>query len=81
MGLSSLLLAPWMGWATDKSSSNALKMHLDFELNRMIPVHFINTNANGCERKALLKMIEAGATYIADKGYVSFHIFKQITEQ
>lgn len=70
-----------MDWATYKSSSHALKMHLAFELNRMIPVHFINTNAKGCERKALLKMLEADTTYIADKGYVSFHVFKQITEQ
>jgi hypothetical protein len=29
-----------MDWATYKSTSNALKMHLAFELNRMIPVQF-----------------------------------------
>jgi hypothetical protein len=70
-----------MDWASYKSTSKALKMHLAFELNRMIPVQFISTDANGCERKALLKMLEAGVTYIADKGYFSFEVFKQIVEQ
>jgi len=60
-----------MDWATYKSTSNALKMHLAFELNRMIPVQFISTDANGCEKKALMEMLEAGVTYIADRGYVS----------
>jgi hypothetical protein len=70
-----------MDWASYKSTSKALKMHLSFELNRMIPVQFISTNANGCERKALLKMLETGVTYIADKGYFSFNILQQIAEQ
>ena len=70
-----------MDWASYKSTSKALKMHLAFELNRMIPVQFISTDANGCERKALLKILEAGVTYIADKGYFSFEVFKQIVEQ
>ena len=70
-----------MDWASYKSTSKALKMHLSFELNRMIPVQFISTNANGCERKSLLKMLETGVTYIADKGYFSFNILQQIVEQ
>jgi len=59
----------------------ALKMHLSFELNRMIPVQFISTDANGSERKALLEMLEAGVTYIADRGYVSFKLFQSIVER
>jgi len=70
-----------MDWATYKSTSNALKMHLAFELNRMIPVQFISTDANGCEKKALMEMLEAGVTYIADRGYVSFKLFQSIVEQ
>jgi len=70
-----------MDWATYKSTSNALKMHLSFELNRMIPVQFISTDANGCEKKALMEMLEAGVTYIADRGYVSFKLFQSVVEQ
>ncbi len=65
-------------WAHYKETSNAIKMHLVFELNRMIPVQFISTNANSSEKGALLAMLEAGVTYIADRGYVSFSLFHQI---
>lgn len=67
-----------MAWACYKSTNNAIKMHLAFELNRMIPVQFFSTDANGNEKKALIAMLEAGVTYIADRGYVSFAIFQQI---
>jgi hypothetical protein len=45
----------------------------------MIPVQFISTAANYSERKALLALLEAGVTYITDRGYLAFHIFQQIT--
>jgi hypothetical protein len=67
-----------MSWAAYTSTNNALKMHLAFELNRMIPVQFISTDANGNEKAALLALLEAGVTYIADRGYVSFEVFRQI---
>lgn len=69
-----------MAWAHYKKTHNALKLHLALELNRMLPVHFISTYANFSEKKALLKMLEAGVTYIADRGYVSFPLFYQITK-
>ncbi len=67
-----------MFWASYKKLNNAIKMHLTFELNRMIPVEFISTEANKSERKTLLKMIEEGVTIIADRGYASFNTFKEI---
>jgi hypothetical protein len=70
-----------MDWAVYKNSKNALKLHLAFELNRMIPVQFICTDANGNERKMLAALLEVGVTYIADRGYASFALFKQITLQ
>ena len=70
-----------MDWAVYKRSKNALKLHLAFDLNRMIPVQFICTDANGNERKMLIALLEAGVTYIADRGYASFALFEQITLQ
>ncbi len=70
-----------MGWANYKSDSQALKMHLAFELNRMIPVQFISSDANSSEKKMLLEFLEKGVTYIADRGYISFKLFKQITDK
>jgi Transposase DDE domain len=68
-----------MEWACYKSSKNALKLHLSFDLNRMIPVQFICTDGNGNERKVLVALLEIGVTYIADRGYASFAVFEQIT--
>ena len=70
-----------MSWACYKKTSNGIKLHLAFELNRMIPVQFFSTDANGSERKMLQEILEAGVTYIADRGYLAFDLFKQITDQ
>ena len=67
-----------MSWATYKKSTNALKIHLAFELNRMIPVQIISTDANTSERQILAQFLEAGVTYIADRGYISFRMLQQI---
>ncbi|MCK7577044.1 MAG: IS4 family transposase [Chromatiales bacterium] len=70
-----------MEWAKFSSKCQALKMHLAYELNRMIPVQFMSTDANYSERQALMALLEAGVTYITDRGYLAFDIFQQITAQ
>ena len=67
-----------MDWAKYKEGANALKMHLAFELNRMIPVQFLCTEGNFSERKFLEGIIEKGVTFVCDRGYFSFEIFKRI---
>jgi hypothetical protein len=67
-----------MIWTTYKKSAHAIKIHLSFELNRMIPVQFISTEANGSERAMLRKMLEAGVTYITDRGYICFDLFHDL---
>ena len=57
-------------------------MHLAYELNRMIPVQFISSEANYSERKVFMELLEAGVTYITDvRGYLAFDIFQQVTEK
>ena len=70
-----------MEWASYKQTANGIKLHLSFELNRMIPVQFISTDANGSEKKALQSLLEKGTTYIADRGYIAFALFEQIEKQ
>jgi Transposase DDE domain len=67
-----------MTWAAYQQKRNAIKLHLAFELNRMIPTQFVSTEANDSERKILRQMLEAGVTYIADRGYVCFKLFHDI---
>ena len=69
-----------MIWAEYTSKHRALKLHLCFELNRMIPVEFLVTAANGSERKALVEMLTSGVTYIADRGYMSFPVCHKVIQ-
>jgi Transposase DDE domain len=65
-------------WAEYKENFQAAKMHLCFELNRMIPVNIIIGTGNSNERDALRQMLVAKVTYIADRGYVCFQLFHDI---
>ena len=67
-----------MLWAEYTSKHKAIRLHLCFELNRMIPAHFLVDTGNSNERNALLQMLEAGVTYIADRGYLSFSLLAAI---
>jgi len=69
-----------MLWADYTSTHKAVKLHLCLELNRMIPIDILVTAGNSNERKALLKMLTKGVTYIADRGYGAFYIFHEIVE-
>ena len=67
-----------MVWAEYKSKSQAVKLHLCFELNRMIAVQFVVDAGNSSEREALRQMLQAEVTYIADRGYVCFQLLADI---
>jgi hypothetical protein len=67
-----------MQWASYKSTANAIKMHLAFNLNKMIPVQFLMKEGNYSEKKFLNDILEKGITYVCDRGYISFKIFRDI---
>jgi hypothetical protein len=67
-----------MVWAEYTSRHQAIRLHLCFELNRMIPAHFVVGTGKSNEKEALLQMLEAGVTYIADRGYLSFPLLAAI---
>jgi hypothetical protein len=67
-------------WAEYKENFRAAKMHLCFELNRMIPVDIIIGTGNSNERDALRQMLVAEVTYIADRGYICFQLFHDILQ-
>jgi len=70
-----------MQWAHYKKTANAIKLHLAFELNRMIPVEFLCTNGNFSEKKFLTLILKEGVTYVCDRGYLSFSMLKNICRQ
>jgi len=67
-----------MTWAKYTENLNAIKLHMCFHLNLMLPVAFITTDANYSEKKALSQLIEEGITFIADRGYFKFKLFIDI---
>jgi hypothetical protein len=67
-----------MVWAEYRRNHQAIRLHLCFELNRMIPAHFLVDSGKSNEKKALRQMLEAGVTYIADRGYLSFPLLAAI---
>jgi len=69
-----------MQWTAYKSSANACKLHLCFELNRMIPTEFMVGSGNSSERNFLISIAKAGITYIADRGYFSFDVVQKLVD-
>ncbi len=67
-----------MLWAEYKTNSAAIRLHLCFELNRMLAVQFVVGAGNSNEKDALRQMLEPGVTYIADRGYVCFQLLTDI---
>lgn len=67
-----------MLWAEYTSTHRAIRLHFCLELNRMIPANFLIDTGKSNEKKALLEMLEAGVTYIADRGYLSFSLMAAI---
>ncbi len=69
-----------MSWTSYRKTKNAFKLHLSFELNRMIPTEFWIGTGNSSERKFLESVLEAGITYIADRGYFSYAIADKVLQ-
>jgi len=63
-----------MDWADYKKTKKSIRLHLEFDLNRMIPTEFIAEKANSSERTFLASILRKGMTYVADRGYFSFKL-------
>lgn len=70
-----------MEWANYKKQAKAIKLHLSFDLNHMIPVEFLISEGNYSEKKFLSSIIKEGSTYICDRGYIGFLLFKEICDK
>lgn len=55
-----------------------VKLHLKFSLNHIIAVDFLLSIHEPSERQALRRLLQRGATYILDRGYMAFSLLKDI---
>lgn len=69
-----------MCWAEYKTTKQAIRLHVEFSLNQMIPTEFVGQKANSSEREFLLKIVNKGVTYIADRGYFSFEVAAKMNQ-
>lgn len=70
-----------MDWAVYQKKVQAFKLHCCFELNRMVPLQFVIGPGSSNEKKVLQQIVQAGVTYISDRGYVSFPLFRHIHQK
>lgn len=72
---------PKMFWALwNYEDKKAAKLHLHFEVFSAAPVRAEITAGQGCEKKSLQRMLEAGRFYVIDRGYEKFQLFQDIVD-
>ena len=77
---------PKMFWALwNYEHKKAAKLHLHFvglfgEVFSAAPVRAEITAGQGCEKKSLRRMLEAGRFYVFDRGYEKFQLFQDIVD-
>ncbi len=69
-----------MSWSEYRKKKNAFKLHLSFELNRLIPTEFVIGSGKSSERVFLESVLQKEVTYIADRGYTSFEIIARVLQ-
>lgn len=73
--LPKMLWAHWVG-----EHDKAVKVHLQFDILRGVPVSAQLTDGNGDERQALRERLQAGQLYIVDRGYMDYGLYRQILD-
>jgi hypothetical protein len=53
-----------------------IKLHLDFDLSRLMAVDFVIGTATSNERQAYRTMLRANVTYVLDRGYMAFALLR-----
>ena len=70
-----------MTWADYTSTTNKVKVHLGFDLNRGIPAKIRLSAGNAAERPFVSLLVEAGETAVLDRGYQDHQRFDAWIDQ
>lgn len=68
----------WAYWLGD--FDKAVKIHLEFDVLRGVPVSAELTEGNGSEIAALKQAILPGCLYLIDRGYMDYRLYKSIAD-
>ena len=75
-----LAALPKMAWALWRSEERALKMHLQFDVLKGVPIDATVTSANGSEIEELRAALQADRLYVVDRGYAEYQLFQDIID-
>jgi hypothetical protein len=73
--LPKMLWAHWIG-----EHDKAVKVHLQFDIFRGVPVKSHLTDGNGSEITALKQMLQPSCLYIVDRGYMDYSLYQTILD-
>ena len=72
-----------LGWL-QRAGFQGVRLHLGLSLNHLCPAAFLlsyDRSPTSTERASLLALVEAGVTYIADRGYLSVALYRDLMER
>lgn len=69
-----------MFWAIWKKEQNAIKAHVQFDLEKYVPIQITITDGNGNEKRVLHDSLEAGRIYVIDRGYAQYALLQEIAD-
>jgi hypothetical protein len=73
--LPKMLWAHWIG-----EHDKAVKVHLQFDIFRGVPVKAQLTDGNSSEITALKKMLQSNCLYIVDRGYMDYSLYQAMLD-
>jgi IS4 transposase len=68
----------WALWL--RKEHNGVRVHLDFDILKGIPVGAEVTTARTCEKAQLKKRLEKGRLYVYDRGYADYELFQKVID-
>lgn len=71
---------PKMAWALWQTRHRAVKMHLQFDVIKGVPLNATITPAASSEPAQLRIMLQAGRLYVIDRGYAGYELFRDIMQ-
>ena len=69
---------PKMTWAFWNHDKKAVKAHMQFDLEKHVPIKMTLTDGNGNENTVLEQNLEPGRIYVADRGYAKYELLYKI---
>lgn len=69
---------PKMTWAFWNHEKKAVKAHMQFDLEKHVPIKMTLTDGNGNENTVLEQNLEPGRIYVADRGYAKYELLHKI---